>query len=73
MSDGQLQVKGTCDSNPTRWALGGAMDFLLQIAAAAAVLAVYYMYEYWYVTLFAVFLAVVGMITVRLRSDRDKR
>lgn len=49
------------------------MDFLLQIAAAAAVLAVYYMYEYWYVTLFAVFLAVVGMITVRLRSDRDKR
>ena len=38
------------------------MDYLLQIAAAAALLAVYYMYEYWYVTLFVFFLGVVGMI-----------
>jgi hypothetical protein len=62
MSGRQLQGKGTGDKNPLCRQLGGAMDYLIQIAAAAALLAVYYMYEYWYVTLFVVFLGVVGMI-----------
>jgi hypothetical protein len=72
MSGEQLIGKGICDNNPIYSAHGGAMDFLLQIAAAAALLAVYYMYEYWYVTLFVVFLGLVGMMFVRV-ADRDKR
>ncbi|MGJ4929907.1 hypothetical protein ACQR1I_28260 [Bradyrhizobium sp. HKCCYLS2038] len=39
------------------------MDFLLQIAGAAAMLAIFYMYEYWYVSLLVLFVGLVGMIT----------
>ena len=38
------------------------MDHLLQIAAAAELLAIYYMYEYWYVILFVGLLRMLGMI-----------
>jgi hypothetical protein len=52
---------GSYDKEPGRQ-FGGAMDHLLQIAAAAELLAIYYMYEYWYVILFVVLLRMLGMI-----------
>ncbi|QOG18990.1 MULTISPECIES: hypothetical protein [Bradyrhizobium] len=46
------------------------MDNLMQVAAAGALLAVYYMYEYWYVTLFVLVLGLGGMIASFVTSDR---
>lgn len=44
---------------------GDKMDYLTQHAAAGALLAVFYAYEYWYVTLFVVFLLAVVVIANR--------
>jgi hypothetical protein len=46
------------------------MEHLTQIAAAGALLAVYYMYEYWYVTLSVLALGLVGMIFSFVAGDR---
>jgi len=46
------------------------MDHLAQIAAAGALLAIYYMYEYWYVTLSVLALGMFGMIFSFVVGDR---
>jgi hypothetical protein len=46
------------------------MEYLTQIAAAGALLAIYYMYEYWYVTLSVLALGLVGMIFSFVAGDR---
>ena len=45
------------------------MDYLLQVAAAGALLAVFYMYEYWFVTLGVAFL--VAVVVIATQSGRN--
>lgn len=46
------------------------MEYLMQVVFAGALLAIYYAYEYWYVTLSVFALGLVGMIVSFARGDR---
>lgn len=46
------------------------MEHLAQIVGAGALLAIYYTYEYWYVTLSVFALGLVGMIFSFVAGDR---